>query len=92
MQEVVDQMGATKADAVLGRGLLLEGEVGGQPVVHQEAEHVADGIGHVDIDPVLEDPVDGIVDGGCRGAHDAEADKLTERFFLLHSLSYSFPT
>ena len=35
----------------------MEREVGCQPVVHEEAQDVARGIGHVDIDPVLQDPV-----------------------------------
>ena len=64
VQTVVEQVGTAKAKAVLGRGLFLESEVGGEPVVHQEAETIADGIGNVHIDPMLQDPVDDIVDGG----------------------------
>ena len=84
MQEIVEEMRTAEADAVLRRGLLLEGEVGREVVVHQETEHVADGVGHVDVDPVLQDPVDGIMDGGCRGAHDAESYQFAKCFFLLH--------
>ena len=64
VQTVVEQVGTTKAKAVLRGGLFLEREVGRQPVVHQETEPIADGIGYVHIDPVLQDPVDDVVDGG----------------------------
>ena len=64
MQQVVHQMGTPETDAVLGRGLLMEGEVGGEVIIHQETQRIADGIGYVDVDPVLQHPVDGIVDAG----------------------------
>ena len=64
VQEIVEEVGTAEADAVFRRGLLVEGEVGREPVVHKETEHVADGIGHVHVDPVLQDPVYDVVEGG----------------------------
>ena len=84
MQQVVHQMRPTESDAVLRRGLLLKREVGREVVVHQEAQHVADGIGHVHLYPVLQYPVDGIVDGSRCRTHDAESDQFAQRLFLLH--------
>ena len=43
VEQVVREMGSTKAQTVLRRGLLPEGEVGRQPVVDEEAEDIADG-------------------------------------------------
>ena len=84
MQQVIHQMRPAEAQSVLRRGLLLKREVGAQIVVHQKAYHVADGIGHVHLYPVLQYPIDGIVDGCRRGTHDAESDQFAQRFFLLH--------
>lgn len=64
VQTVIKQMGTAEADAVLGGGLLLESPVGTEPVVHQKTEHVTDGIGNVHVDPVLQDPIYDVVDGG----------------------------
>ena len=64
VQAIVEQVGTTEADTVLGRSLLLESPVGTEPVVYNKTEHIADGIGHVHIDPVLQHPVDGIMNGG----------------------------
>ena len=73
MQQIVHEVGPAEAQSVLRRSLLLKREVGREVVVHQEAQHVADGIGHVYLYPVLQYPVDGIVDGSRCGAHDAES-------------------
>ena len=64
VQEIVEEVGTPETDTVFRRGLLVEGEVGREPVVHKETEHVADGIGHVHVDPVLQDPVNDIVQHG----------------------------
>ena len=68
MQQIVHEVGPAEAQSVLRRSLLLKREVGREVVVHQEAQHVADGIGHVHLYPVLQYPVDGIVDGSRCGA------------------------
>ena len=73
LQEVVEEVGSGKSDAVLGRGLLLEGEMGREIVIGTEAEHVADGESHVDIDPVLQDPIDGIVGENGKHTHHAKS-------------------
>ena len=57
MEAVVHEVGTAKANAVLGRGLLLEGEVGRHIVIGQETEYIANGISHIDVDPMLENPV-----------------------------------
>ena len=77
-------MGSSESDTILGRGLLLECEMGGEIVVYQETEYVADGIGHVDIDPVLQHPVDGVMDSRRCGAYDSKTYQFAECFFLLH--------
>ena len=64
VQEIVEEVGAPETNAVFRGGLLMEGEVGREPVVHKETEHVADGLSHVHVDPVLQDPVDDIVQHG----------------------------
>ena len=89
MQQVVHQMRPAEAQSILLRGLLLKREVGGQVVVHQETQHVADGIGHVHLNPVLQYPVDGIVDASRCGAHDTKPDQFAECLFLFdHILKY----
>lgn len=87
VEPVVDEMGAAEAEAGFGGGVLAEGEVGGEVVVDQEAQHVANGVGDIDVDPMLQHPVDGVVDGGGRGAHDAEADELAEGLTFVHLLA-----
>ena len=64
VQEIVEEVGTPETDSVFRRGLLVEGEVGREPVVHKETEYVADGIGHVHVDPVLQNPLDDIVQHG----------------------------
>ena len=61
VQAIIHEMGSAEAYAVLGRSLLLEGEMGGHVIIGEETDDVSDRIGHIDVDPVLEDPVDDIV-------------------------------
>ena len=63
MQAVVHQMGTSEAHGVLARGTLLEGEMSRHPVVHQETENISHGVGYIHVDPMLQYPVDGVVDG-----------------------------
>lgn len=87
VEQVVDQVGTAKTDAILGGGLLVEREARREVVVDQEAQDVTHGVGHVDIDPVLQHPVDDVVDGGSRGADNAEADEFAKGLFLVHLLA-----
>ena len=70
----------SEASSVAGVGMLAEGEVGGEIVVGEEADDIAYGEGDVDIYPVLQQPVDGIVDGDGQDTDDAEAENLAEDF------------
>ena len=53
LQEIVEYVGSNKSCSVLLWGFLAEGEVSRQVVVEEETDEIADGIGHIDIDPVL---------------------------------------
>ena len=78
LQEVVEDVGSGEASPVAGVGMLAEGEVGREVVVGEEADDIAHGEGDVELYPVLQQPVDGIVDGDGQHADDAEAEQLAE--------------
>ena len=78
VEQIVDQMGTTEPNAVLGRHGLAEREVGGEIIVEQQTEQIAYRVGHIDIDPMLQHPIDGIMGKGGHGAHHAETDNLAE--------------
>lgn len=84
MQQIVHQMGASKAYTVLRRGFFLKGEMSREEIVHDKAEHIADGIGYVHIDPVLQHPIDNVVQGCCHYTHNTESYRFSENLFLLH--------
>ena len=82
LQAVVEEVGSAEADSVALGGFLVEGEMGGEIVVDEEAEDIADGIGDIDVEPVLQQPVEGVVDGGGDDTDDAEAQNFAQCFFL----------
>ena len=82
LQEVVEDVGTCKSGAVARAGLLTEREVGGEVVVGKEADDVADGESDVEVDPVLQQPVDGVVDGYSQYTDDSEAEQLANGLFL----------
>ena len=89
LQEVVEDVGPGKARTVFLVGILTEREVGREVVVGKETDDVADGEGDVEVDPVLQQPVDGVVDGYSQYTYDSEADKLAKGLFFVHFLSFS---
>ena len=89
LQEVVEDVGTRKASTVFLVGGLTEREVGREVVVSKETDDVADGEGDVEVDPVLQQPVDGVVDGYSQYTHHSEADKLAKGLFFVHFLSIS---
>ena len=84
LQKVIEDVGACKTCAVACRGVLAEREVGREVVISQKTEQVAYRIGDVDIDKMLQQPIDGQMDGRGQCAHDTKANDLTECFFFLH--------
>ena len=88
LQEVVEDVGTCKAGTVALAGLLTEREVGGEVVVGKETDDVADGEGDVEVDPVLQQPVDGVVDGYSQYTDDSKADELAKGLFFVHFLSF----
>ena len=82
LQEIVKDVGPGEACAVLGGGVGTEGEVGREVVVGKETNHIANGEGDVKIDKVLQDPVDGVVDGYSQNAYYSEAEQLANGLFL----------
>jgi hypothetical protein len=52
----------------------VEREVGREVIVAQKAERVAYGVSYVDIHPVLQYPVDAVVEGRGNRAYDYKAD------------------
>ena len=87
MQAVVHEMCAAEADAVLCRCFLLKGEVGRHIVVGKETDHVAHRIGYIDVDPMLEYPVDDIVDCGRGGAHHSKTHELAVGLSFDHEVN-----
>ena len=73
LQQVVDDVGCTKACAVLDVGLRTEDVAGAHVIVEHKAGDIACRPGDVDINDQLEQPVDGIMDGGDQHTHDGEA-------------------
>ena len=55
-----------------------------QVVVEEETDEIADGVGHIDIDPMLQHPVDDIVDHRCNDAHHAKPQNLAKCLFSVH--------
>ena len=88
LQEVVEDVGTCKAGTVARAGLFTEREVGGEVVVGKETDDVADGEGYVEVDPVLQQPVDGVVDGYSQYTDDSKADELAKGLFFVHFLSF----
>jgi len=84
MQEIVYQMSPPEANAILGRSFLFEGEVSCQIIVDKETENISDGIGYVNINPVLEYPINDIVDGCCRRAHNAKPEQFSKSLLFIH--------
>ena len=85
MQEIVHQVSPSESDAVLGRRLLVEGEMGREIVIHQKTEHVADGVGYVHVDPMLQNPVNRIMNARSCGTHYAKPNQFSQRLFFLHN-------
>ena len=54
----------------------MEGEVRRQVVVHQETQSVTDRIGDIHVHPVLQHPVDAVVERGGDDPHDTETQNL----------------
>ena len=89
LQEIVEDVGAGKACTVAGIGVLAEREVGGEVVVGKETDDIADGEGDVEIDEILQEPVDGVMDGDSQDAHYPKAEQLAKglrfcQFFDFH--------
>lgn len=82
LQEVVEDVGPGKAGTVLLVGIFAEGEMGREVVVGEETDDITDGEGDVDVDEVLQQPIDGVVDGDRQHTHDSEAEDLTKGLFL----------
>ena len=56
------------------------------PPVHQKTEKISDGICHIDIYPMLQNPVYDIVYCCCQSTNDTKADNLSECLFFVHIL------
>ena len=84
MQQIVYQMGTTKTNTILRRSLFLEGEMSCQEIVYDKAEHIANGIGNVHINPVLQYPIDGIMQRRSHNTYNTESYSFSENLFLLH--------
>ena len=82
LQEIIKDVGPGEACAVLGGGVGTEGEVGREVVVGKETNHIANGEGDVKIDKVLQNPVDGVVDGYGQYTDYSEAEQLANGLFL----------
>lgn len=76
-------MGGTEAKPVFRRGLGFEREMGGEIIVEEKTDDIADGVGDIHIQPMLQHPVGAVVDGYRRGAGDAETDDFAYGFSLV---------
>jgi len=79
LEEIVENMGACKSGSVARVGMFTEGEMGREVVIGEEADDIAEGEGDVDIDEVLQQPVNSVVDGNGQHTNDSEAEDLTKR-------------
>ena len=76
LQQVVDNVGHTEACAILDVGLRTEDVAGAHVIVEHKAGDIACRPRDVDIDDQLEQPIDGIMDGGDQHTHYGETNHL----------------
>ena len=81
LQEIIKDVGPGKACAVLGGGIGTEREMGREVIVSKETNDIADGEGDVKIYPILQNPIDGVVDGYGQNSHYAEPEQLANGLF-----------
>jgi len=72
VQKIVHEMCTSKPNAILCRSLFLKGKMGRKIVVHEKAEDISNGIGYIDINPMLQYPIDNIVYGCCCRSNNTE--------------------
>ena len=86
MQQIVDKMCTAESHAALCREPFPEGEACREIVVEHQAEQIAGSIGNVHIHPVLQHPVDTVVERCGYRAHNAKAKNFAKCLPVNHRL------